>query len=137
MDGRTYRYFEGKPLYPFGYGLSYSDFEYTNLSLVTNGDKPELQVEVKNIGDFDGDEVVQVYALKQDSDFWRPVKQLVAFKRVSLKAGQSDKFTLPIDTKQLQYWDVETQQYQVEPGTYQLMIGGSSEKIHLKTSIEI
>ncbi|HPE54869.1 MAG TPA: glycoside hydrolase family 3 C-terminal domain-containing protein [Bacteroidales bacterium] len=137
MDGRTYRYFEGEPLYPFGYGLSFTEFEYANPKIGQNGGKVELQIEVKNTGDYAGDEVVQVYARKVDPKFWRPAKQLVAFKRVTLKSGQSNNFTIPIDTKQLQYWDVETQSYKIEPGTYQLMIGGSSENIQTTTSIEL
>ena len=137
MDGRTYRYFGGEPLYPFGYGLSFTEFEYANPKISQNGGKVELQIEVKNTGDYAGDEVVQVYARKVDPKFWRPVKQLVAFKRVTLKSGQSNNFTIPIDTKQLQYWDVETQSYKIEPGTYQLMIGGSSENIQTTTSIEL
>lgn len=137
MEGRTYRYFEGEPLYPFGYGMSYTDFEFAKPNISQTGDKIELQVELKNIGDFDGDEVVQVYARKADPKFWRPVKQLVAFKRVFLKSGQSDKFIIPIDTKQLQYWDVETQEYKIEPGTYELMIGVDSESVRLKINMEI
>ncbi len=137
MDGRTYRYFGGEPLYPFGYGLSYTKFEYANLKISQNGDKIELQIKVKNTGDFDGDEIVQVYARKIDPKFWRPVKQLVAFKRVTLKSGLSNNLTIPVDTKQLQYWDVETQEYKIEPGTYELLIGEDSDSIRLKINLEI
>ncbi|MBN2172618.1 MAG: glycoside hydrolase family 3 C-terminal domain-containing protein [Bacteroidales bacterium] len=135
MERRTYRYFEGEPLYPFGFGLSYSSFEYSDASVSKNGDKIELQITIKNSVDFDGDEVVQVYARKVEPQYWRPVKQMIGFKRLSLKSGESKSVTITVDPKQLQYWDVETKQYRVEPGEYELMVGGSSNDLPLNLNI--
>ncbi|MCB2221003.1 MAG: glycoside hydrolase family 3 C-terminal domain-containing protein [Bacteroidetes bacterium] len=137
MDGRTYRYFDGEPLYPFGYGLSYSRFEYSNARAVQKDDKIDIQITVKNTGEFEGDEVVQLYARKKKPEFWRPIKQMVAFKRISLKKGESQTITIPVDPKQLQYWDVELQEYKLEPGNYELLIGSASNDIRITTSIEI
>ena len=137
MEGRTYRYFEGEPLYPFGFGLSYTEFEYSNPVINQNGDNLELQVELKNTGEYDGDEVVQVYARKVDPRFWRPIEQLIAFKRISLKQGELQIISIPLDPKQLQYWDVEAQQYRVEPGEYELMVGGSSANVRFVKRIAL
>jgi len=137
MNGRTYRYFEGDPLYPFGYGLSYTEFEYSNPKIIQKGEKVELKIEVKNIGYIEGDEVVQLYARKDDPEFWRPIKQLVTFKRILLKSGESKSVVIPIDPQQLQYWDVEAQEYKVEPGIYELMVGGSSADLPLKIKLKL
>ncbi len=90
MDGRTYKYFHGEPLYPFGYGLSFTQFQYSNLEVNIDGERIIASLSIKNSGSFDGDEVVQVYARKMDPKFWRPIKQLVGFNRISLKKGEQN-----------------------------------------------
>ncbi len=129
MEGRTYRYFKGDPLYSFGYGLSYTKFAYSNASISQEDSQITFHVTVKNSGDYNGDEVVQVYARKIDPQFWRPIKQLVAFKRVSLKKGEEKTISIPIDPKQLKYWDIAEHKYLVEPGEYEFDAGSSSEDI--------
>ena len=131
MDGRTYRYFQGEPLYTFGYGLSYTEFEYSELTTKSNEDKIELSVMIKNTGNYNGDEVVQIYAHKADPQNWRPIKQLVGFKRVSLYQGEEKTVSILIDKKQLQYWNVEQQKYLVEAGEYEFLVGTSSANTKL------
>jgi beta-glucosidase len=135
MDGRTYRYYEGEPLYPFGFGLSYTAFEYKNLKQTVIDNQISLQFELKNAGEMAGEEVVQVYVRKIDPQFWRPIKQLVGYQRVSLQQNEESKISIDIDKKQLQYWDVNMQQYKVESGKYEFQIGSSSEDIRIKESI--
>src|SRR5690606_20649905 len=100
MAGRTYRYFTGEPLYPFGYGLSYSHFEYSNLTLdktqITENETLTASIDVGNVSDRSGDEVVQVYISAHASGY--PLQQLVAFKRVHLLANSAQRveFTIPV-----------------------------------------
>jgi len=135
MAGRTYRYFTGEPLYPFGYGLSFTQFEYSDLVTQVDGEKIKIAVTIRNKGDFDGDEMVQVYARKLNPKSWRPVKQLVGFCRVSLKKGEQKSIMIEIDKKQLQYWDTRQQKYLVEPGEYEFMAGSSSADLKLTNII--
>ena len=87
--GRTYQYFKGKPLYPFGYGLSYTSFEYSNMSITQSDNNVSITMNVKNTGKFDGDEVIQLYVKDVKSSVQRPLKQLVGFKRTSLTIGET------------------------------------------------
>ena len=137
MEGRTYRYFKGDPLYPFGYGLSYTKFAYSNASISQEDSQITFHVTVKNSGDYNGDEVVQVYARKIDPQFWRPIKQLVAFKRVSLKKGEEKTISIPIDPKQLKYWDIAEHKYLVEPGEYEFDAGSSCRDIKVSKSMNL
>lgn len=137
MKGRTYKYFKNEPLYPFGFGLSYAKFQYSDLEINNKGEKVVVTMSIKNSGIYDGDEVVQVYTRKLDPKSWRPVKQLVGFSRVSLKKGEHISVTVEIDKKQLQYWDSEQKRYLVEPGEYEFMAGSSSADIKLKNIIVI
>jgi beta-glucosidase len=133
----TYRYFQGQPLHPFGHGLNYSSFEYTSMELKADGKEVSVRLVVENTGKYDGDEVVQVYATKLDPKSWRPIKQLVAYRRVPLKAGEKRTVQFPISGNQLQYWDVSKQQYQVEKGIYEFQAGASSDDIRLQQTIKI
>jgi beta-glucosidase len=135
MEGRTYRYFKGEPLYPFGYGLSFTQFDYSNLSVKNEGENIQVTVSVKNTGVFEGYEVIQIYTNKTDPTFWRPMKQLVGFKRISLQKGEQKIITLEIEKKQFQYWDVHQQKYLIEPGKYEIHAGSSSADIRLENSI--
>jgi beta-glucosidase len=137
MEERTYKYFHGEPLYPFGYGLSYTRFEYSNFEIKIEGEKILSSMSIKNSGEFDGDEVVQVYTRKIDPEFWRPIKQLIGFKRISLKKGEQKFITLDIDKKQFQYWDLGQQKYLVEPGEYEVQVGSSLKDIRLAQKIKL
>lgn len=127
--GRTYQYFKGKPLYPFGFGLSYTSFEYSGLktSKPTLSDSIFVSVNVKNTGKRDGDEVVQLYVSYPDSKVERPIKQLKGFKRVFIPAGETKTVTIPLKTIDLAYWNVIKHAFTVEKGKVKLMISGSSE----------
>ncbi len=140
-NGRTYMYFEKEPLYAFGYGLSYTDFEYSNLevnkSKFKSGDIINVQVDVKNSGEFDGDEVVQVYAQYPDSKVTRPIKELKGFKRINVKRGETETIEIPVKVDELQYWNENTNQYELEKGEVILLVGSASDNIKLKTTINI
>ena len=121
MEGRTYRYFSGKPLYPFGYGLSYTTFAISKPKYR----KGVLTVKVKNTGERDGDEVVQVY-VRNPKDTDGPLKTLRAFRRVRVKAGESADVSISLPRSTFELWDEETNTMRVVPGKYVLMVGNSS-----------
>lgn len=121
MTNRTYRYFKGEPLYPFGYGLSYTTFEIDNPEYIYN----KVRVKVKNTGKKEGTEVVQVY-MRNLADTEGPLKTLRAYERVSLKAGESKVVEIDFPRDRFEGWDAETNTMRVVPGKYELMIGSSS-----------
>lgn len=133
--GRTYLYYEGVPLYPFGHGLSYTKFDYSGMKVSGESLKPggsvAIQMQVKNSGKREGDEIVQLYVRVSGGTVQRPVKQLVGFERVHLGAGESRtvQFKLAHEDRALSYWDEEKQAFVVEPGTVKLMVGASSADI--------
>lgn len=137
MKGRTYMYFEGSPLYPFGYGLSYTQFKFSNLKISTDtlseGGSVQVRAKITNTGTRDGAEVSQLYVTAPKSPVKRPLKQLVGFQRVELKAGESRtvNFTLPYNEQALWYWHDSQRKFVLQPGTLKLMIGSSSAEIHL------
>jgi beta-glucosidase len=137
-NGRTYMYFKGKPLYAFGYGLSYSIFEYKSIEVSSNTLSKKgtatIKVTLANTGTRDGEEVVQLYVAHPDSTIERPVKELKAFSRVALKAGETKIVTLTLRAKDLEYWNQKNQRFELEPETLEVQVGGSSDKIALKTS---
>ncbi|MFS0775370.1 glycoside hydrolase family 3 C-terminal domain-containing protein [Neobacillus sp. 3P2-tot-E-2] len=138
---RTYQYFDGDVLYPFGHGKSYSNFEYSNLRLNASEIKEHegitIRVNVKNQGILDGDEVVQLYIRSLDSRFQRPLKQLIGFKRVSIKAGESQQVQFTINASELSVWDVTRDKYCVESGLYELLVGKSSSDIQLQERLKV
>ncbi|MFW5713641.1 MAG: glycoside hydrolase family 3 C-terminal domain-containing protein [Brevefilum sp.] len=127
MEGRTYRYFEGEVNYPFGYGLSYTSFEYTDLSLSHNHlEGPEIvrvSCDVKNTGSMTGDEVIQIYLRDEESSHPVPRHSLVGFKRVRLAPGVSARAIFDIQPKQMACVD-ENGQWLIEPGTFTVFAGG-------------
>jgi beta-glucosidase len=126
MDGRTYRYFEEEPLYGFGFGLSYTQFKYDQLALpdeIIAGDDFSLSVMVTNIGKMDGDEVVQLYISHPDSKLKVPIRTLKAFKRIYLKAGESQKVTFTIQPEDIAVLNTENR-YVVENKHVVFSIGG-------------
>jgi beta-glucosidase len=141
MTNRTYRYFTGKPLFAFGHGLSYTKFEYadvtTNSTAFVTDDTIHLAVTVKNVGGRDGAEVIQIYFAHQPDELPGPRRSLCAFARVHLAAGQEAKTTLGIPVTQFRHWDEVQGRYIVDPGEYELLAGGASDAIHAKTSVKI
>ena len=138
MVGRTYRYMQDIPLFPFGYGLSYTTFSYGKVVLdkneVTAGQTLKLTVPVTNTGKRDGEEVVQVY-LKKQGDTEGPVKTLRAFKRIFIPAGQTVNMEFDLKDKELEWWDEQTNTVRVCSGTYDIMVGGSSEDESLRRTL--
>ena len=132
MEGRTYRYFRGTPLYPFGHGLSYTSFKYGRPKVKTLEDGSKaLVVKVRNKGRRDGDEIVQLYVSRPD-DAEGPVKALRGMKRVSLKAREAVKVTIPLDGETFTWWDPEAGRMEYRHGEYVLRVGGSSADKSLK-----
>ena len=134
MAGRTYRYFLGEPLYPFGYGLSYTTFAYGDIQVpetAKTGETIKVVVPVTNKGKMCGDEVVQLYIKKQD-DAEGPLKTLRAFKRVHIPAGETINVELELTPKQLEWWNPETNTMCNVAGNYDVMVGGNSKELKVK-----
>ncbi|MGD9099199.1 MAG: glycoside hydrolase family 3 C-terminal domain-containing protein [Anaerolineae bacterium] len=122
MEGRTYRYFQGEVLFPFGYGLSYTTFEFENLRLDQNqAEKTTVSVDVTNTGDRAGDEVVQLYTRRPDDPDFRPIKELKGFKRITLRPGERKTVTFAL----------------AQTGTVEVLVGSSSEHLPLKGVFQI
>ncbi len=141
-NGFTYRYYNGKAMYPFGYGMSYTKFKYSDLAInkkvFNNSEEVFVTVNVKNSGELDGEEVVQLYVKDVESTTWMPHKQLRGFKRISLKKGEKKMVEFKLNvSKDLRYYDAIKQTYVVEPGDFEIQIGGSSKNIQLKKIISI
>ena len=128
MKGRTYRYFEGTPLFPFGHGLSYTTFAYGKAEVKEGC----LLVPVTNTGRMDGDEVVQLY-LNRPDDANGPLKTLRAFKRVHIPAGATRTVSLPLTEETFNWWDTATNTVHPLKGSYKLLYGGSSDDQALQT----
>lgn len=129
-----------KPLYPFGHGLSYTTFEYSDLKIspekVNSLEKVEISFTIKNTGNRDGEEVVQLYIHDQVASLERPVKELKSFKKIYLKPGESKRVTFTLYPEQLAFYD-EFMRFIVEKGVFEVMIGSSSEDIRLTGTFEV
>ena len=142
-NGRTYMYFQGEPLYPFGHGLSYTTFTYKNLQCSSKTLDPDgkisISVDVTNSGNRDGDEVVQAYVHVDGGTAIRPIKQLVYFDRVHIKVGETRtiNFDLAYDNIALKYWDQDKYKFVVDPATVDAMVGASSADIRLRDRIRL
>lgn len=132
--GRTYQYFQGKPLYPFGYGLSYTSFTYKNIRVTDNGDKLNVNFTVRNSGKQDGYEVAQLYVKFPDQDFTTPIKQLKGFKKVFIQKGKDLQINIELKKEMLRLWDEAQNKFIVPKGNFTLMVGASSEDIRLTSS---
>jgi beta-glucosidase len=141
MKGRTYRYFTGEPLFPFGYGLSYTTFSYFSVDIAKKpaapSDTVKINVKLKNTGTFDGDEVIQVYSRRPENGKIQPIRSLVAFQRVTMKKGEARTVTIPLVVNELRQWDGAKEDYSVVPGMYDILIGASSADIRLQTRLEV
>ncbi len=138
---RTYRYFDGEPLYPFGHGLSYARFRYDGLAVEPGRIGPDDVVRVRctvtNASGVDGEEVPQLYARAVRSRVKRPRKELHGFRRIFLAAGESAEIAFELKAAELAFWDVTRDRYCVESGEYELMIGASSADIRLAATVTI
>lgn len=131
-----YRYYEtlGKAVrYPFGFGLSYTRFEYSDIKV----DENKVSFTLTNTGKFDGAEIAQLYIGKEKAEIFRPSKELKGFSKVQLKAGESKKVTIELDDKAFRYWNVKTNNWEIEDGAYQIMIGASVQDIRLEAEIKV
>jgi len=135
-----YVFSSSKPLFPFGHGLSYTSFEYSSLSIspekVGPAGKVEISFDLRNIGDRKGDEVVQLYIRDEVASVTRPAMELKGFKRVTLERGEKKRISLRVSVDQLAFYDRHMRLI-VEPGTFKVMIGGSSEDIRLSGVFEV
>ena len=141
MKGRTYRYFTGTPLYPFGYGLSYTTFRYSNLrtsspTLRANG-RVMVRVNVTNTGKRTGDEVVQLYVQHLGTKVPQPIKDLRGFRRVTLRPGETRVVAFPLRASELAYWSDETHGWVVESEPVRLQVGGSSADVREERTIRV
>jgi len=141
MDNRTYRYFKGRPLFAFGHGMSYTKFDYTDAKAeggaVNANGAIKVSFVVKNSGSREGDEVAQVYFRHAHSSAPQPNEALCAFTRVHLAKGASSTANLEIPAQRLRYWDSAKKHYVIEPGDYELLIGGASDDIRAKVNVKV
>jgi beta-glucosidase len=141
MSNRTYRYFNGTPEFAFGHGLSFTQFDYQEAALnsarFTTNDTVKISFTVKNIGDRAGDEVAQVYFRHLHSAVLQPKQALCGFHRVHVLAGESEPVTVEVPAARFRYWDTVHKHYVIEPGDYELLVGGASDDIRARLSFSI
>ncbi|WP_407675401.1 glycoside hydrolase family 3 C-terminal domain-containing protein, partial [Peterkaempfera griseoplana] len=138
IGGRqTYLYFEGEPLYPFGHGLSYSSFGYDGLSAERDGDLLRVGVTVRNTGARTADEVAQLYVRFEDGTVPRPLRQLVAHRRVTLAAGAGQRLEFGIPLAELGFWDVARGRWTVATGRYTVLAGASAADIRCTATVAV
>jgi beta-glucosidase len=135
MKGRTYRYFQGTPLFAFGYGLSYTQFAYQSAQLdkdtISYGEQVALTIPVQNVGKRAGEEVVQVY-LRRPGDADGPIKSLRGFQRIALQPGETKACTITLPYENFEWFDEQTGTMHPMEGTYELLYGSSSREQDLK-----
>ena len=135
-----YRWYDTKDvpvMYAFGHGLSYVDFEYGTLTCKQKKDKIQVSFDLKNLGDMEADEVAQLYVKRLDSKVERAEKELEAFERVALKAGETKNVTLEFPLSELAHWDNETNGWVLEPGKIEILVGSASNDIRQSIQTEI
>ncbi len=141
MSNRTYRYFNGQPLFAFGHGLSYTKFDYSDLKLngtnFTASDTVKLTFSLLNAGGWDGDEVAQVYFRHVNSTRPQAKLALCGFVRIHLQANQGARFTMNIPVERFRSWDTAQKQYTVEPADYELLVGAASDDIRLRAPLKV
>lgn len=133
-NGRTYMYFKGEPLYPFGYGLSYTRFKYSRLKVKKDGDNYVFSFDLQNIGQMDGEEVVQLYAKFNGDD---ASKRLRGFERIALKKGEKKNVEIVVPAEDLKLWDIDQHKFAFKGRKARIMIGASSADIRLKKNCRI
>jgi beta-glucosidase len=139
--GSTYMYFKGEPLYPFGYGLSYTSFAYSNLRMTPNAlsvkGSINVTVDLKNTGTRVGEEVVQMYVKHLNSSVERPLLELKGFTRIALAPGEKRSVTFTLPAERLGYWNVRAHRFEIENDRVEIAIGGSSADLRLKKIIQV
>lgn len=133
-NGRTYLYFEGEALYPFGHGLSYTDFEYSGLKVRRSGDDFKVSFNLENVGDMDGEEVVQLYVKFPGDD---AAKRLRGFDRVAVAKGSKVKVELDVPFEDMKLWNLDRHCFDFASGEYEFMVGASSEDIRLTKEMKL
>ena len=131
-----YRYYETAHVpvrYPFGYGLSYTTFDYSDLK----ADADKVTFTITNTGSRAGAEIAQLYVAKADAAVFRPEKELKGFAKVFLQAGECKTVTIPLDDKAFRYWNVKTDRWETEGGSYQLLVGASVQDIRLRAEVPV
>lgn len=140
-DGHTYMYFKGEPLFPFGYGLSYSTFQYSNLKVSSGklkaGGEITVSVDVRNTSKRAGDEVVQMYVKHLDSRVSRPNQELKGFRRITLSGGETRKVDIPLRAADLAYWDEPRNAWAIEPDRVRIAIGSSSADLKAEKIVQV
>ncbi len=144
---RGYEHRGTKPLFPFGYGLSYTTFKYSNLAIkpvadtatggTSSGSHYEISFDVTNIGSRAGADVAQVYVGDRHARVPRPAKELKSFARMNLRPGEAKRATVALDDRALSYYDVNTKQWRAEPGSFDVLVGHSAEQIELKGNLTL
>lgn len=141
MSNRTYRYFGGKPLFAFGHGLSYTKFQYRSARLdraqAGANDTVRVSVEVCNTGGRDGDEVVQIYYRHVKSAVTQAREALCGFRRVNVARGETARVEIEVPVKEFRFWDTVKKQYLVEPGRYEILVGGASDDIRARLPLRV
>lgn len=138
IGGRqTYLYFDGVPLFPFGHGLSYTAFGYADAAARTDGELVRVSCTVTNTGAFASDEVAQVYVRAVAPSVPRPHRELVAHRRLHLTPGASEALSFDVPLSALGFWDVAHGRWSVEPGTYEILVGGSSAELRASALLEV
>lgn len=139
-----YRWYENKgiePLYPFGFGLSYTSYAYSNLLLekqsIVAGEKLNLKIDIANTGAVDGKEIVQVYVRDIESSVSRPLKELKDFQKVRIAAGDKQTVYFTLTERDFAFWDADTEDWKVEPGQFEILVGSASDNILAKGLLEI
>ena len=130
---RGYEHNKTKPLFPFGYGLSYTNFKYSNLK----SDERQVSFDVTNTGKLAGDAVPQVYIAAENSSVPRPVKELKGFSRVTVEPGKTRRVTVPLNSRAFAYYDVGQKQWHADKGDYDVLVGSSSEQVDLTGKITL
>ncbi len=139
-----YRWYEHKniePLFAFGHGLSYSEFQYSNVSISSDtfskNDQIEVTFTLKNTSEIDGSETVQLYVQDIESSHTRPVKELKRFKKMFLKAGERKTVRIILDREAFSYWNPDMKQWYAEPGEFNILVGSSSDNIQLTQNVTL
>ncbi|MFJ8110762.1 glycoside hydrolase family 3 C-terminal domain-containing protein [Streptomyces sp. NPDC096132] len=132
---QTYLYFEGRPLFPFGHGLSYASFSYADLAVEVEDGRARIAFTVTNTGDMTADEVAQLYTRAVDPSVTRPRRELLEHRRVSLAPGARTELVFEVPLSAFAFWDVARGDWRLEPGPYELLVGGSSEDIRLRGTV--
>jgi beta-glucosidase len=139
--GFTYMYFKGIPLYAFGHGLIYTRFNYSHLKISQSGSgsqaKFTVSFDLKNTGERDGAEVVQLYTHQHASAVYQPIMSLRSFERVNLKAGETKPITLEVPLSHLAFYDVKVHDFRVDPGVLDVLVSSASDDIRLRGMLEV